>query len=133
MYDLIIVDDEQDLLDYLKLVIEREQDWSVQYFCSPEEALAQFQSCGARAVLTDIEMPQMNGDELLGRLRTLAPEVAVFAMTGGQTGHLVDKGFEHVFKKPFCLDDMIGELGKAIDLEPNGCRADRGVLSGQNG
>lgn len=115
MYDLMIVDDDDDILDYLAMTIERVRDWSVLYLNSCEKAFDLYQDCGAQVILTDIEFPGMNGLELITELRIRNPEVVAFAMTGGRVDHFDGVGFEHVFRKPFCPKDILGRLTKFVE------------------
>lgn len=117
MYHLIVVDDNQGILDLLRLVIEAVRDWSVEYVSSPEEALELCRNCDVLTILTDIQMLEMNGDELVARVRALDSGIAAFAMTGGPTSHLSKVQFEHVFKKPIEIEDMIGRLTEAIERQ----------------
>lgn len=116
MYDLIIVDDDQDTLDYLKHMLGRARDWSVQYLTSCEEAYDLLQDHKTRVLLTDIEFPGMSGVDLITKLRSGDNGGFVaFAMTGGRVQGLSEAGVQHVFTKPFCPKDMLGQLTKALN------------------
>ena len=115
IYDLMIVDDDKDTLGYLAGIIESARDRSVSYLQSCEEALDRWQGCGAQVLLTDIEFPGMSGLELVTKLRSHSPELLAFAMTGGGVGHFDGVAFEHVFRKPFCPDELLGRLTGALE------------------
>jgi two-component system cell cycle sensor histidine kinase/response regulator CckA len=65
-------------------------------------------------VLTDVQMPGMNGPRLVGELRTVRPGVPVLFMSGYPRESLVDEGIDkhegHFIQKP-----MLGsELSEAV-------------------
>lgn len=123
MYHLIVVDDDSDILDLLRLVIGAVKEWSVKYVSSAEEALELCRECAVLTILTDIQMPGMKGDELVSKIREPNPEMPVFAMTGGAEGRLLDVQFEHVFHKPFDIRDLLERLTVVIERQAEGCVA----------
>jgi len=55
-------------------------------------------------VVTDIEMPEMDGNELARRIRDSERKgVAVIAATGSREADIEDVLFDHVLQKPFDL------------------------------
>jgi signal transduction histidine kinase len=67
-------------------------------------------------VITDIAMPNMNGEELLQHLQQNYPALPCIAVTGNATGvemlRLNTIGFKAVFAKPISFDD----LRRAVDV-----------------
>lgn len=80
---LLLVDDEPGLLDLLKRYLER-IGYSVEAWSSPEAALAAFNSdpTGYRLVLTDLTMEDMNGEEMIERMRALNPSLKAIVSSG---------------------------------------------------
>jgi CheY-like chemotaxis protein len=79
---VLVVDDEPQMLEYVSLVLE-----SVGYRVTTAEngasAMAAVAQEGAPdLLLTDLKMPQMNGDELAARLRQAMPNLKVLYLTG---------------------------------------------------
>lgn len=109
MYKIAIVDDENDILSLLQRFLSR--DFQVVTFNNPMQALQEIPHGNFDLVLSDIMMPQMDGIELLQRLRNQNCEVKVIMMTAFDT---MDRalaahkyGATNYVKKPFkSLDDV---------------------------
>lgn len=65
---ILLVDDEEDILDFLELILE-EQGYSVVKANSGREALAAAQMHRPELILLDIMMPEMDGWEVLKLLK----------------------------------------------------------------
>ena len=65
---ILLVDDEEDILDFLELILE-EQGYSVIKANSGTEALAAAQMHRPELILLDIMMPEMDGWEVLKLLK----------------------------------------------------------------
>ncbi len=61
-------------------------------------------------VLTDLNMPSMDGMELCQMLLETHPALPILLMTGGELGMdeqaLFDKGFKSLLRKPFSITDL---------------------------
>jgi DNA-binding NtrC family response regulator len=57
------------------------EGWAVQWFGTSEEALRHVEAHGAEAVLSDINLPGMSGDQFVGLVRKRFPGVWCFLMT----------------------------------------------------
>src|SRR5438094_544242 len=78
---ILVVDDEQETCDVLRMVLERE-GYGVETSTSAQQAL---ELVGARdfdLVLTDLSMPAMGGLELCERVLGTRPNVPVVVITG---------------------------------------------------
>jgi two-component system, sensor histidine kinase SagS len=78
---ILIVDDEADVLDFLKIYLES-LDWQVTLAASSTEAFAQLETSVFFLVLTDIAMPEMDGYEFISRLMDAGVQSQVVLMTG---------------------------------------------------
>ena len=73
---LCVVDDEQIMGDILKeIAIERQFDYK--YYSSGEQALNEFKKNPPALVFLDVNMPGMNGLEVLQELKRFSPESKV--------------------------------------------------------
>jgi CheY-like chemotaxis protein len=87
---LLIVDDEEELREILVeqlrgLTVQAEgltYNLDIQTATDGAQALEQFRSIGFDALLTDINMPEMNGLELLGALRGQGSDIPSIVLTG---------------------------------------------------
>ncbi len=105
---ILLVDDEAPLLDLLKRYLER-LGYEVEACLTPADALKCFEADPSRysLVLTDLTLPGMSGDEMITRMRAIAPKVRVIVSSGypyepkgKRTGFL---------QKPF-LPKMLAEM-----------------------
>jgi DNA-binding response OmpR family regulator len=65
---ILLVDDEEDILDFLELILE-EQGYSIIKANSGKEALASAQVHRPELILLDVMMPEMDGWEVLKLLK----------------------------------------------------------------
>ena len=78
---ILIVDDEQDLLETMTKRM-RKRGMQVLSASSGPEAIELIQQEPIDVVLLDVRMPQMNGIDVLKRIKELKPMVAVVMLTG---------------------------------------------------
>jgi DNA-binding NtrC family response regulator len=73
---VMIVDDESTVLTSIKTFLEREGEFDVHTFTDPAEAEQFFATHQMDMVVSDYRMPQMNGLDLLKRLKPIQPETS---------------------------------------------------------
>jgi len=88
MISVLLVDDEPALLDVTQIYLERDGRMRVTLSESGQDALQKMESGHFDIIVTDYEMPQMNGIDLLKEVKARAPDVPVIIFTG--------RGREHV-------------------------------------
>ncbi len=82
MHNVLVVDDEVDVRDAIKRVLDR-AGYSVRTTDSAAGALEELRRFQADVVITDIIMPKINGVEAIGSIRKEFPEVRIIAISGG--------------------------------------------------
>jgi PAS domain S-box-containing protein len=82
MHSLLYVDDEPDLLHLGKLFLERSGEFSVTTFTSPLEALENLATTTYDAIISDYQMPEMDGLELLKIVRSRYGNLPFILFTG---------------------------------------------------
>jgi DNA-binding NtrC family response regulator len=92
MKRLLLADDEPALLNLFRKVLEQE-GFEVVTADDGALALAVLQGGGIEMLVTDIEMPNMTGLELLRRVRQEVPELPVIIMTGGSALKTVPEAY----------------------------------------
>ncbi len=74
-------------------------------------------------LLTDVVMPQMNGRDLAGRLRTLRPDLKVLFMSGYTDNVIVHHGILEpeisFIQKPFRLTELLEKIREILEEENN--------------
>ena len=84
-YSIVIIDDEVEILDMLSRFLSRNQNFAVQTFSNPVSALSSLNSTKCDLVLLDIMMPQMNGLDVLEKLKEINSDQKVIMMTAYST------------------------------------------------
>ena len=115
---ILVIDDEVSILEVVKLGLE-EAGFKVDVFSDPIEALNAFSESNYDAVLTDINMPEMSGLEVLRRCKKINPESVVILITAYSS---IDSAIEAIrggaldyIRKPFRMEELILRLNEALD------------------
>ncbi len=115
---ILVIDDEISILEVVKLGLE-EDGFKVDVFSNPIEALSKFSEINYDAVLTDINMPQMSGLEVLHRCKKIDPESVIVLITAYSS---IDTAIEAIrggaldyIRKPFRMEELILRLKEALD------------------
>jgi DNA-binding NtrC family response regulator len=116
----MLVDDDETIRRSLIPHLE-DLGYEVQGLESAESTLNQLEAFQPDLVLTDVQMPGMNGFELLARLRELKPDVDVVVFTGyadvqGAIDAIKDGAYDYLLK-PLDLDEIEGVIER--------CKRDR--------
>jgi len=106
---IVVVDDEEraveGLVDLLKL-----DGFTVIGFSRPVQVLAHLQREPVDLLLTDLKMPEVDGIELLRRVRSLDPSVSVVMITGQGTVNdavaAMKAGADDYLIKPINIDEL---------------------------
>ena len=118
MEQILIVDDEENTrIGLVKLLAQ--EGYPAKAVANGFEALEFLKNGGIRLVLTDINMPEMNGLVFLQELNQLYPEVKVVMITayGGVGSYLeaMNLGALEYLHKPLKLRDLQLVLSKTLD------------------
>ena len=115
---ILVVDDERSMREMLSILLERE-GYEAVGAKNGQEALQLFETSLFDLVISDIQMPGINGIELLSRIKTLAPEVPVLMITAFSTAEqavdAIKLGAFHYFTKPFNNDEIRALVRNALE------------------
>ena len=119
---ILIVGDEPDMRAALIHALDG-AGYSVETASSGFEALDKFKKDEFRLVITDVNMPQMSGFEVLGEIKKISPEVPVVLITAdGSVDNAVEamkRGAEDYILKPFS-DEAIQLAIRKVTKNRNG-------------
>ena len=101
---VLTVDDDSIILNLLKKILER-AGYKILTASSGVEALKLMETHKISLIITDIEMPEMNGIELLTKVKENNPNMPVMVITGKGSTHdkksLLRAGADGYITKPF--------------------------------
>lgn len=114
---IFILDDEAVTVKRIVHALKKD-GYRVEGFVSGGEALARIQVEAPDVIVMDIRLEDADGVELMQRMRSVAPELAVILMTGyASIDHAVTatkKGAFHYLEKPFQLKDLRRLIQEAL-------------------
>lgn len=117
----IVVDDDINLLNLTSGVLKQEQH-QVLSFSNPAKALETIQTTHFDFVITDIQMPEIDGFQLLEKLRELPvfknqPVIALTGRTDLDLSVYKKAGFTTVVKKPYSPKILLETIQHILDHE----------------
>jgi DNA-binding NtrC family response regulator len=114
---VLVVDDEPGMLEVLSMALE-EMGFRALVTQSPERALEILRTEEIELALLDVRMPQMDGRELMQRIKEIAPRLPVVFLTAfGNVKDAVSAikvGAFDYLTKPFNLEDLQAVLARGI-------------------
>ena len=101
---ILVVDDEELILNLLKKILEREK-FNVITTTSGEKALDIISSKNIGVIISDIEMPEIDGLELLSKVKAINKDISVLMITGKggkyDKDYVLKAGADGYITKPF--------------------------------
>lgn len=117
-YQLLVVDDEQSMREFLTIMLERE-GYSVHCASDGEQAVQLLQQHAYDLILSDIRMPKLSGLELLHQVKELGTDTIVIMMTAFSTTEqavaAMKEGAYDYLHKPFKNDEIRLVISNALN------------------
>lgn len=116
---VLVVDDDSAVRDLTSAVLER-SGYSVIRAEDGEDAVRQFESRVGeiQLVVTDVNMPNMDGGTLIQALRRLRPDIAIVAISGMDPGRPTSKGpppeASAFLLKPYSIESLLAAVGRFV-------------------
>ena len=128
---ILIVDDELSMRDFLSILLEREGYYTDQAE-NAEKALKMLDSLSYDLIISDVNMPGLDGLALLKLVKRTAPETAVLVITAFSTSEqaveAMKLGAYDYLAKPFKVEEIKVLVKNALekrDLERKTCASSR--------
>lgn len=110
---LLVVDDNNDMLDFIKKMFGLFKV-KADFVLSASEALECLKSKGYRTLITDLEMPDMDGLELGRKAQELYPELNVVLFTGNTSPYIQKLSSDANVSEVHCIPSGLGGMLKSI-------------------
>ncbi len=120
MAHVVIVEDDQSDRIILGNIVER-LGHEVSFDSGREEALKVYTGRSIDVIVTDLQMPHVDGLELIVALQALFPDVAIIAVSGMGPELLAaakDKGALVAFSKPVNPQELLEAIAHAAPVDP---------------
>jgi len=115
-FRIMIVDDEPEIAQGLTMILSTVTDHFIEHFSDPFAAIAAFTALPYDLVISDVMMPELNGFEMITKLKELSSSTSFIIVTAVKNKELISNsrklGIDHIFYKPLNLSD----LEEGIDL-----------------
>jgi two-component system response regulator PilR (NtrC family) len=106
---ILVVDDELSMREFLTILLERE-GYQVASAGNADDALSILDTSLFDLVISDVQMPGLNGIELLGRIKAVSPDTVVLMITAfsaaEQAVEAMKLGAYDYIPKPFKIDEV---------------------------
>jgi DNA-binding NtrC family response regulator len=115
---IIIVDDEPDMLQLLKIILTEKTHHHVLTTPDPHQAIDWCRQYHADLLISDLRMPQMEGIELLKIVKKIDPNLPLILITAFATVESAVEAMRHqafdYITKPFRQEQILVTVDKAL-------------------
>ena len=119
--NIMVVEDETLILETLISVLKREVK-ELRSYSNASGALKDFESFPPDLVITDIQMPEMNGLDMCKMMREINPQLPIVVMSAfSEPRYFLDAialKIDYFLPKPISIDELLEKI-KKIDIELN--------------
>lgn len=112
MERILIVEDDEGISSMIKLELEHE-GYETEIASDGKAALSAFESASWNLILLDVMMPEMNGLEVLRRIRKTSTLPVILVTARGETYDKVaglDSGADDYISKPFAMEELLARI-----------------------
>jgi DNA-binding NtrC family response regulator len=113
---LLFVDDEEDFVKYMSKRLQQ-HDFEIHAYVNPVQALGETEGESFDVGLLDLKMPEMDGEELLTRLKRRDPGIEIIILTGHGTIESAFRSAQHgayeYLQKPCDFDGLVSSINSA--------------------
>ena len=116
---LLVVDDEANIVDYLKQLLE-DEGYPTLSACSGQEALNIIKHESINILITDIRMPKMDGIELINKVSRIEKNIQAIVLTGhgdiDTAIEIMKTGALNYLRKPINFEELLVTIEKGLAI-----------------
>ncbi len=114
---LLYVEDNKDARESTMAILEEFFD-DISVACDGAEGLELFKTSDIDLIITDINMPKLNGLDMIGEIRKIDMDISILVLSAyNESGFFMDSiklGVEGYLLKPIDMDQFIGMIEKVV-------------------
>ncbi len=120
---ILVVDDEDEIKSYVSSVLSQ-NGYTVFKTNHPHEALELYNQNNIDFILTDMIMPEMNGKQLVQKLKEQDPDLKFLFMSGFVNSELIEQGIyynkSNFIEKPFSPEKLLRKIRLMLGVKKTG-------------
>src|SRR6266403_1413187 len=117
---ILIIDDERPILLTLEALLSR-HGYQPEAAATASYGLRRLKENSPAVVLLDLQLPDAEGLEMLGQIKTDSPEMPVIILTAHDTLHnpieSIKRGAYHFISKPYAPEELLSLIEKALEKQ----------------
>jgi DNA-binding response OmpR family regulator len=118
---IAIVEDDAELLNLFRDILERDGRWRLRFFSDGQDAMDHLPELGAHLILLDVGLPNLDGVSLYRILRghNSTRHTPIILITGSYDWELQRMGLQTglLLRKPFRLQELLFMIQAVLDDE----------------
>jgi two-component system sensor histidine kinase TorS len=114
---ILVVEDEPELAQVMEAFLGALGGHDVVVAHDAREALRRCRESAPALALIDLELPDLDGRELLRQLREIAPDVLGVACSGKRPESAAGAGFTAFYRKPFEMRRLTAEIARLLSSQ----------------
>ena len=118
---ILLIDDEEMVINISEMML-RKLGYKVLKAHNGHEGIQLFETNISKIdlIISDLEMPKMNGKEVLDKLREIDPQIKVMLSSGALTDKdeqsVINEGFSGLLKKPYSMTTLCEKMSEAFEV-----------------
>ena len=117
---ILLIDDEEIVINISEMMLKK-LGYRVLKAHSGYEGLQLFEENKSKIdlIISDFEMPKMNGKEVMDKLRKIDPQIKVMLSSGALTDadekEVMNEGFNGFIKKPYNMNTLCAKMAEIVN------------------
>jgi len=114
---ILLIDDEEMVINISEMMLKK-LGYKVLKAHNGYEGLQLFKENKSKIdfIISDLEMPEMNGKEVMHKLREIDPQIKIMlssgALTDADAKEFMNKGFNGFIKKPYNMNTLCAKIAE---------------------